>query len=480
MLSQSIFLFVLFACLLVKQSIAGGAGESHPWEFAGYVDLHESAEHGNYTLSFSKAAATETKPAEYADPAMTMYVHTSSSVKDADLEALESTAKAAFNTNATQVYSGATLSTGVYYSVNFDTDSFTTDFKLNVATDGNQIFYAQHFPSEFSMTITDSAGKTYELTQIKEESTPTGSNAGVAWASCFIVNLCTLFGVCFVGYFTMKGEKVREALEADNGFIRKLSLAFGGGALASVAFILMFPEAVRIVGASFKSSEADANTMLGVFTLLGVIATLGVDAITEVMFGEGEEEPKKDLENAAGEEERAWYAFTPAKWTGTAYGVLLGDFLHNLVDGVVIVLAFNSCSSARGWAVVAGVIAHELAQEIADFFVLITKGRMQIFEALVMNFLSGISVYIGAGVATSGGLKGATEGYFLALSAGIYLTIALASCISEFMRVEGRRTTGKEYFLFFIVLIAAMVIIGAVARLHSHGCGGEGGHEHAH
>lgn len=74
--------------------------------------------------------------------------------------------------------------------------------------------------------------------------------------------------------------------------------------------------------------------------------------------------------------------------------VIIGDFFHNFTDGTFIAAAFMSCSTSFGWAVAVSSIIHEvslkcfplrlyyernsnasetqLAQEIADFFLLTT------------------------------------------------------------------------------------------------------------
>ena len=53
-------------------------------------------------------------------------------------------------------------------------------------------------------------------------------------------------------------------------------------------------------------------------------------------------------------------------------GVLLGDFVHNLVDGLVLGTAFGDkhCYKTMAWTITAATIYHELAQEISDYFVL--------------------------------------------------------------------------------------------------------------
>lgn len=43
-------------------------------------------------------------------------------------------------------------------------------------------------------------------------------------------------------------------------------------------------------------------------------------------------------------------------------GILVGDFMHNFVDGVFIASAFKSCGTSFGWSLTAATIAHELTQ----------------------------------------------------------------------------------------------------------------------
>lgn len=73
---------------------------------------------------------------------------------------------------------------------------------------------------------------------------------------------------------------------------------------------------------------------------------------------------------------------------------LIGDGLHNFIDGVVIVAAF-SLSVELGIATTIGVVIHEIPQEISDFGVLIYGGFSKL-KALLFNFFSGILAVAGA------------------------------------------------------------------------------------
>merc|ERR1719316_2392085 len=79
-------------------------------------------------------------------------------------------------------------------------------------------------------------------------------------------------------------------------------------------------------------------------------------------------------------------------------GILLGDFMHNLVDGIFIGAAFVGCNNQVGWTIVAATIYHELAQEVSDYLVLTDpmQGNLKPVTALALNFVSGLSVVLGA------------------------------------------------------------------------------------
>lgn len=73
--------------------------------------------------------------------------------------------------------------------------------------------------------------------------------------------------------------------------------------------------------------------------------------------------------------------------------IVLGDGLHNAVDGVLIAAAFLT-EPALGWATALAVLAHEIPQEIGDFMVLLDAGVPR-QRALALNALSGAAMVAG-------------------------------------------------------------------------------------
>lgn len=73
--------------------------------------------------------------------------------------------------------------------------------------------------------------------------------------------------------------------------------------------------------------------------------------------------------------------------------ILIGDGLHNLVDGAIIAAAVIT-SIPLGISTAIAVATHEIPQEVGDFAVLLGSGYAR-RRAFVLNMLSGLSALVG-------------------------------------------------------------------------------------
>lgn len=112
-----------------------------------------------------------------------------------------------------------------------------------------------------------------------------------------------------------------------------------------------------------------------------------------------------------------------------AWMIILGDGLHNFIDGISIGAAFSE-SILSGISISVAVICEEFPHELGDFAVLISSG-MTIRQALGYNFLSACTCYFGMAVGII--LGDVTDGasYISALAAGVFLYIALVDMMGE-------------------------------------------------
>ncbi len=114
--------------------------------------------------------------------------------------------------------------------------------------------------------------------------------------------------------------------------------------------------------------------------------------------------------------------------SAAGYLILIGDGIHNLVDGVLIAAAFLT-DIHLGVITSLAVMAHEIPQELGDFAVLLHSGFSR-SRALLFNALSGLTMVIG-GVVAYFFLSNAQDviPYVLAIAASSFIYIAVADLI---------------------------------------------------
>lgn len=136
---------------------------------------------------------------------------------------------------------------------------------------------------------------------------------------------------------------------------------------------------------------------------------------------------------------------------------LIGDGLHNFLDGLVIAGSYL-VSIPTGIATTIAVVLHEVPQEIADFGVLLHAGLKRA-KALLLNFLSAAVAIIGAII---GLILGAESEMFVQLilpfAAGGFLYIAGSNLIPE-LHKDCEARDSLWHFFALVLGIALMVAL---------------------
>lgn len=121
----------------------------------------------------------------------------------------------------------------------------------------------------------------------------------------------------------------------------------------------------------------------------------------------------------------------------TAATILVGDAVHNAIDGLVIGVSF-SVNLEVGVTSTLAILAHEIPQEIGDFAVLLQSG-MPKMRALVLNYLVALTPVPAAALAYFWSADtGAIKGWLLPIAAGSFLYIALADLVPAVHHRRGR------------------------------------------
>ncbi|MDP2938551.1 MAG: ZIP family metal transporter [Candidatus Omnitrophota bacterium] len=232
-------------------------------------------------------------------------------------------------------------------------------------------------------------------------------------ASTFLVSLISLVGILT---FLIKDDLLNKVLF--------LLVGFSAGSLIGAAFLHLLPEALE----QTPSSSVFLAAIVG-FVLFFILE--------KYLYWRHCHEGVCDI-----------HTFT--------YLNLIGDGLHNFIDGLVIAASFLT-SIQIGIITTIGVILHEIPQELGDFSILVYGGFKK-SKALFFNFLSALAAIIGC-----------IAGYFLVekfaqlssfilpLTAGGFIYIASSDLIPE-LHKERDVKRGNLALLFFLAGILFMLV----------------------
>lgn len=148
------------------------------------------------------------------------------------------------------------------------------------------------------------------------------------------------------------------------------------------------------------------------------------------------------------------------KTSGTL--VLIGDGLHNFVDGILIAAAFM-VDIELGIVTALAVAAHEIPQEVGDFAILLQSGFSR-GRALFFNILASLTTVVG-GVLAYYTLSSITQvvPYVLAIAASSFIYVAMADLLPGLHKRTQLSETIKQ-----LTLIAAGVVVIFIAHSTLH------------
>lgn len=240
-----------------------------------------------------------------------------------------------------------------------------------------------------------------------------------AFLATFFISLFALVGVFAFGFREQTLKKLSFFL-----------VAFSTGALLGGAFLHLLPEALN------NFAEPESTFLL---VLLGVILFYILERLLK------------------------WHHCHedgPCETHTFTYMSLLGDSLHNFIDGLVIISAF-SVSPEFGIATSLAVASHELPQELGDFGVLVHGGFSR-FRALFWNFISGLSAIFGVivGYLLIEKIENITP-VFLALAAGGFIYVSMSDLIPELHKENKllKSLTGFAIFALGLIFMYTTKII---------------------
>ncbi len=238
------------------------------------------------------------------------------------------------------------------------------------------------------------------------------------------VSLVSLVGVITLA---MKDELLHSLLFA--------FMSFSTGALLAAAFFDLLPESIAAGGVGWTMQ----------ITVLGILVFFVIEK-----FLHWHHHHKHHHKGERGE----------APFT---YLNLVGDGVHNFVDGTVIAASFMT-SPALGIVSTVAIIAHEIPQEIGDFSLLIYGGFSK-QKALLFNFASALTALIGAILTFYfyPMIPGLVM-FLLPIAAGNFIYLACVDMVPELHKERGAKRSAVQ----LAALVLGIVLIAGVAAALEH------------
>lgn len=223
----------------------------------------------------------------------------------------------------------------------------------------------------------------------------------------FIISL-----ISFIGVFTL-GLKEKHLKK-----ILILLVAFSAGALMGGAFLHLLPESLEEVG----TCDPFICLLIG-FSIFFLLEKF-------LFWHHCHEHKKCEI-----------HSFT--------YMNLIGDGVHNFIDGLIIVAGFV-VSIPFGITTTIAIIAHEIPQEIGDFAVLL-YGGWEKKKALLFNFISGLTAVLGAIVGSLAySFIPSFTSFLLPFAAGGFIYIASSDLIPELHKQKDVKRSVAAFLMFLI------------------------------
>lgn len=153
----------------------------------------------------------------------------------------------------------------------------------------------------------------------------------------------------------------------------------------------------------------------------------------------------------------------PFKDKPTAQLIIIGDSIHNFIDGVVIAATFM-VDIPLGIVTTLAVAAHEIPQEVGDFGIMLKRGLAK-KKVILFNLFSACTSILGALLTYFAGET--IESYlpiFLSMTAGFFIYIAASDLIPEIHEENRRNFAIYETLL----LLSGVMLIYFSIRLFEH------------
>ena len=225
---------------------------------------------------------------------------------------------------------------------------------------------------------------------------------------------------------------------------------FAAGALLAATFVDFLPKALK---------HSDDSQLIMIFTLAGILFFFLMESVIHWLHNHSKKNKKTD-------------PLIPM--------VIIGDVIHNFIDGIAIAAGFL-ISPASGIAVTFAVAAHEFPHEIGDFGLMLDRGVKR-KKVILFNILASLAAVFAA---TTFYIIGSTTEIslspLLGIVAGFFIYIAAANIIPSIHQEKIKKEVVKKiiWLLLGVAIVSTFVTVFHGIIDNHGGCGGHK-HDHGH
>lgn len=254
-----------------------------------------------------------------------------------------------------------------------------------------------------------------------------------------------ILSVMAAGVFLLLSERQRQN-------VLPHGISFAIGALLTGAFCGLIPHA-------FEEVPAEDMKMLSATILIGILSFFVLEKLlvwrhchSHACEAHGEDS-HEDHDHAHSSDHGRRVA---------GMFIILGDSIHNFVDGVLIGAAFLT-DPQLGMVTSLAVAAHEIPQEVGDFAILLHSGYSR-GKALLYNMLASLTTVVGGLLAyfSLADLHHILP-YFLTLAASSFIYIAVADLIPSLHQKTDSKTSLQQIG-FILAGVALILLMQSIAH----------------
>lgn len=214
-------------------------------------------------------------------------------------------------------------------------------------------------------------------------------------------------------------------------FLTRYAASFASGVMLTVALVGLLPEAVHELGETAF-----------VVALLAFLATYIFEHFVFALHHHEDDSHH-------------------AHHTSAVPLVVVGDTIHNLIDGAAIAAAYLA-HPGLGFTMALSTFLHEVPHEMADFGVLL-QAKWSKRRIIVVNVVSALAAFVGAYAVLATAQVLDVVGYLLAISSGLFLYLAA----SDFLPKPGQHVSHQK--AVGIMITGVVIMLAALNALpHSH------------